>query len=62
MVRTHATGQDGRPLVPPPVATIGRGRGRGQGRGRAARAAPVDPPAAPVQDQVPVMDAPAAPA
>ena len=62
MVRTHAIGQDGRPPVPPVGVTRGRGRGRGCGRGRVARAAPADPPAAPVQDQVPVVDAPAAPA
>lgn len=62
MVRTRATGQGGRPPVPPAMATRGRGCGCGRGRGRAARATPADPPATPVQDQVPVMDAPAAPA
>ncbi|XP_070011209.1 uncharacterized protein [Nicotiana sylvestris] len=67
MVRTCATGQDGRPPIPLAVATRGRRRvcGRGRGRGVArtiARAAPADPPAAPIQDRVPVMDAPAVPA
>jgi len=61
MARTRATGQDGWPPVPPAVATRGRGCSRGRGRGRAARAAPADPPAAPVQDQVPIMYAPATP-
>ncbi|XP_070005132.1 uncharacterized protein [Nicotiana sylvestris] len=51
MVRTRATSQDGRPPVPPAVATRGRGRSRGRGRGKAARAVPANPPAAPVQDQ-----------
>ncbi|XP_070004331.1 uncharacterized protein [Nicotiana sylvestris] len=54
------------PQVPLVVATRGRVRGRDRGRDRgvtrtAARAAPADPPIAPIQDQVPVVDAPAAP-
>nr|XP_016467119.1 PREDICTED: uncharacterized protein LOC107789761 [Nicotiana tabacum]XP_016467120.1 PREDICTED: uncharacterized protein LOC107789761 [Nicotiana tabacum] len=60
MVRTHTTDQDGQPPV---GAARGRGRSGGHGRGRgAARAAPTDPPAAPVQDQVPSIDAPIGPA
>ncbi|XP_070008220.1 uncharacterized protein [Nicotiana sylvestris] len=62
MVSTRATRLDGRPPVPPAVVTRGRGHSHGCGRGRIARAAPADPSAAPVQDQVPAMDAPAAPA
>nr|XP_016513997.1 PREDICTED: uncharacterized protein LOC107830842 [Nicotiana tabacum] len=48
MLRTRATGHDGRPLVPPAVATRGRGcgRGRGRGKGKAARATLADPPVA----------------
>nr|XP_016512558.1 PREDICTED: uncharacterized protein LOC107829621 [Nicotiana tabacum] len=61
MVRTRTTGQGGRQLVPAVVATRGRGCGHGRGRGRAATTAPVDPRAAPAQDQAPAMDAPVAP-
>ncbi|XP_070010565.1 uncharacterized protein [Nicotiana sylvestris] len=67
MVRTRATDQDGRPPVPLVGATRGRGHGRGCGRGRGvarttARVAPTDPPAAPILDQAPGVDAPAGPA
>ncbi|XP_019264506.1 PREDICTED: uncharacterized protein LOC109242129 [Nicotiana attenuata] len=64
MVRTRATGQEGKP---PAQAARARGRGRGRGRGRdiastAAGAAPSDPPVVPAQDQVPEVDVPAGPA
>uniref|UniRef100_A0A1U7YHW4 Uncharacterized protein LOC104247264 n=1 Tax=Nicotiana sylvestris TaxID=4096 RepID=A0A1U7YHW4_NICSY len=61
MARTRATGQCGRPPMPPTEATKGRGRCRGRGRGRAARVAHVDLPVAPAPDQAPAIDAPAAP-
>ncbi|XP_070017234.1 uncharacterized protein [Nicotiana sylvestris] len=61
MVRTRATGRGGRPPVPPAKTTRGRGCGRGCGKGRAARAAPVNPPAALAPDKAPAMDARAAP-
>ncbi|XP_070005266.1 uncharacterized protein [Nicotiana sylvestris] len=67
MVRTRVTGHDGLSPVPAVRAARGRGRGRVHGRGigvtrTAVRAAPTDPPIAPVQDQVPIVDAPVGPA
>ncbi|XP_070002046.1 uncharacterized protein [Nicotiana sylvestris] len=53
MARTRATRRGGRPPFPPIDATRGHGRGRGRGRGRVVRAAPFNPPAAPVIDQAP---------
>uniref|UniRef100_A0A1U7YMB6 Uncharacterized protein LOC104249521 n=1 Tax=Nicotiana sylvestris TaxID=4096 RepID=A0A1U7YMB6_NICSY len=53
MVRMRATGRGGLPPIPPAEATRGRRHSRGHGRGRAARATPIDPAAAPAQDQAP---------
>ncbi|XP_070051251.1 uncharacterized protein [Nicotiana tomentosiformis] len=68
MVSTHATGSDGQPPVPPVRAMRGRGHGRGRGRGigrgaasTASRAAPIDPPVAPAQEQVPDIVKPMGP-
>ncbi|XP_070010868.1 uncharacterized protein [Nicotiana sylvestris] len=69
MVWTGTTGSDGKPLVPLVRAIRGRCRGRGhvhgKGRGVAstvARAAPIDPPATPAQEQVPDSVEPVGPA
>ncbi|XP_070039691.1 uncharacterized protein [Nicotiana tomentosiformis] len=62
MVRTRTTRSSGRTSVPPARAARGWGRGRGRGVAHTvARAALVDPPITPAQEQIPDVVKPARP-